>query len=88
MSADEGITDNAEGMSSLSEKLRRGPAGRTEGILRRGCRDHGGAGSPSYVGRTVYFRKRRIRGGVFFRLFSGMCVLSESDDFQEDRAVR
>lgn len=31
----------------------------------------------SYVGRTLYFRKERIRGSVFFRLRTEVLLLSE-----------
>ena len=35
-------------------------------------RDHPCQGSTSYVGGTLYFRKRRLRCGLFFRLFTGL----------------
>ena len=38
--------------------------------------------APAYVGRTLYFSKRRIGGSLFCRLLPSLCVLPELSDFK------
>ena len=46
-------------------------------FVRRDRGDPGGESGASYVGGTLYFRKGRIRDGLFYGMYFKMCVLSE-----------
>lgn len=46
-------------------------------FLRRDRGDPGGESGASYVGGALYFRKGRIRDGLFYGMYFKMCVLSE-----------
>ena len=45
--------------------------------MRRDRGDPGGESGASYVGGTLYFRKGRIRDGLFYGMYFKMCVLSD-----------
>ena len=54
----------------------------TEGRMPEQRSVNGQPGSPAYVGRTLYFSKRRIGGSLFCRLLPSLCVLPELSDLK------
>ena len=78
---EEGNRGDISVMYALPAQLSGRPE-QTEGRMPEQRSVNGQPGSPAYVGRTLYFSKRRIGGSLFCRLLPSLCVLPELSDFK------
>ena len=64
-------------MHALSEKLRCKKRCGGDGRLRTDGYCEGGAGGAALLGGALYFGNGRFGDGIFFRLCTALCILSE-----------